>query len=165
MSDLLVLAFDDQSTAFEMRAELIKLQKDYLVEMEDVVVVTRSTDNKVQLHQVANLTAVGAISGGFWGTLLGMLFFNPLLGAAMGAGAGALSGALSDTGIDDIFMTRLGDTLTPGSAAVFVLLRKFTADKVIERLGTFRAKAHILQTSLSRDVEDKLRATLEPSVA
>ena len=165
MSDLLVLAFDDQSTAFEMRAELIKLQKDYLVEMEDVVVVTRSTDSKVQLHQVANLTAVGAISGGFWGTLLGMLFFNPLLGAAMGAGAGALSGALSDTGIDDTFMTRLGDTLKPDTAAVFVLLRKFTADKVIERLGTFRAKAHILQTSLSRDVEDKLRATLEPSVA
>jgi uncharacterized membrane protein len=165
MSDLLVLAFDDQSTAFEMRAELIKLQKDYLVEMEDVVVVTRSADSKVQLHQVANLTAVGAISGGFWGSLLGMLFFNPLLGAAMGAGAGALSGALSDTGIDDAFMTKLGDTLKPGTAAVFVLLRKFTADKVIERLGTFRAKGHILQTSLSKDVEDRLRATLEPSVA
>ncbi len=163
MTDLLVLAFDDESTAFDLRAELVKLQKDYLVEMEDVVVVTRSTDNKVQLHQVANLTAVGAVSGGFWGALLGMLFFNPLLGAAVGAGAGALTGSLSDTGIEDEFMRKLGADLKPGTAAVFVLLRKFTADKVIDRLGAFRSKARILQTSLTKEVEDSLRAVLEPS--
>ena len=164
MSDLLVLAFDDESTAFELRAELVKLQKDYLVEMEDVVVVTRSTNNIVQLHQVANLTAVGAVSGGFWGALLGLLIFNPLLGAAVGAGAGALTGVLSDTGIEDEFMRKLGENLKPGTAAVFVLLRKFTPDKMIERLGAFRSKARILQTSLTQEVEDSLRATLEPSV-
>ena len=60
MSDLIVVAFDDEATAFEMRAALVKLQGDYLLKMEDVVVVTKSTDGKVALHQAVNLTAVGA---------------------------------------------------------------------------------------------------------
>ena len=161
MSDLIVIAFNDVATAFAMRAELISLQKEYLLEMEDVVVVSRSADNKVQLHQTANLTAMGAVTGGFWGSLIGLMFLNPLLGAAIGAGAGALSGSLTDIGVNDDFMRDLGKTLSPGTAAVFVLTRKFTADKVIARLGAFRAKGHVLQTSLTRDDEASLRAALE----
>ena len=42
MSDLVVIGFDDEHTAFEMRAELAKLQKEYLISMEDVVVVTKA---------------------------------------------------------------------------------------------------------------------------
>lgn len=161
MSDLIVVAFDDEATAFAMRAELVKLQGEYLLEMEDVVVVTRTADSKVKLHQVADLTAVGAVSGGFWGLMIGLLFLNPLLGAAVGAGAGAVSGAYSDVGIDDAFMKSLGETFTPGSAAVFLLVRKMTADKVIDRLGAFHAKGRVLQTSLTRDDEASLRAALE----
>ena len=165
MSDLIVVAFNDQATAFAMRAELVNLQKEYLLEMEDVVVVTRSADDKVQLHQSANLTALGAVSGGFWGMLIGLLFLNPLFGAALGAGAGALSGSVSDVGVNDDFMRDLGQTLTPGSAAVFVLVRKFTADKVVARLGAFQAKGRVLQTSLTRDDEASLRAALEAKPA
>ncbi len=164
MSDLIVVAFDDEGTAFEMRAELVNLQKEYLLEMEDVVVVTRSAEDKVQLHQVANLTAIGAVGGGFWGALIGLLFLNPLLGAAVGAGAGALSGAYSDVGINDDFMKELGQTLKPGSAAVFILVRKITAEKVVARLGAFRAKGLVLQTSLAKDDEASLRALLDRAV-
>ena len=165
MSDLIVVSFEDEATAFAMRAELVALQKEYLLEMEDVVVVTRSLDDKVQLHQAANMSAMGAVSGGFWGLLVGMLFLNPLLGAALGAGAGALSGSVTDVGINDDFMRALGQKLKPGTAAVFVLARKFNAAKVVERLGDFRAKGTILQTSLSHDDEASLRAALEPKAA
>jgi uncharacterized membrane protein len=68
-----------------MRAELAKMQKEYLIEMDDVVVVTKDDKGKVKLHQAQNLTALGAVSGGFWGTLIGLIFLNPLLGAAVGA--------------------------------------------------------------------------------
>lgn len=34
MSQLVVIGFDDESTAFAMRAELIKMQKEYLLKME-----------------------------------------------------------------------------------------------------------------------------------
>jgi uncharacterized membrane protein len=159
MSNLVVIGFDDENTAFEMRAALAKLQKEYLIEMEDVVVVTKNDKDKVKLHQAVNLTAAGVAGGTFWGMLIGMIFFNPLLGAAVGAGAGAISGKFSDIGIDDKFIKELGKIITPGTSALFVLVRKATPDKVLEELKGFKGK--ILKTSLTADKEEALREVLE----
>ena len=158
MSDLVVIGFDDEHTAFEMRAELVKLQKEYLIEMEDVVVVTKNDKGNAKLHQAMNLTAAGAVGGSFWGMLIGMIFLNPLVGAAVGAGAGALSGKLTDVGINDKFMQELGETLTPGTSALFVLVRKATPDKVLEGLKGFKGK--VLKTSLTIDKEEELQKIL-----
>ena len=114
MADLIAVTFDDQNTAFELRAEMAKLQKEYLLEMEDIVVVTRDDKGKVKLHQAVNLTAAGAVGGSFWGMLIGMIFLNPVLGLAVGAGAGALSGSLTDIGINDKFMKELGASINTG---------------------------------------------------
>ena len=95
MSNLIVLGFNNEADAFEMRPGLARLQSQYLIQMEDAVVVTRDPQGKVNLHQPVNLTAAGALSGTFWGSLIGLLFLNPLLGAAIGAGSGAISGALT----------------------------------------------------------------------
>ena len=159
MSDLVVISFSEEHTAFELRAELVKLQKEYLIEMEDVVVVTKNDKGKVKLHQATNLTAAGAMGGTFWGMLIGMIFLNPLAGAAIGAGAGALAGKFKDIGISDDFMKQLGESFTPGSSALFVLVRKVTPDKVLEALKGFKGK--ILKTSLSMDKEEQLREVLE----
>ncbi len=161
MSNLAVIAFDDEHNAFKMRATLAKLQKDYLIEMEDVVVVTKDDKGKVKLHQAQNLTAAGAISGGFWGTLIGMILLNPVLGAAIGAGVGAVSGSLGDIGISNDFMKELGASFKPGCSALFVLVRNSTPDKVLDALEPFRGKGKVLQTSLTKDKEEELRALLE----
>jgi uncharacterized membrane protein len=161
MSDLVVISFPDEQTAFELRAELTRLQKEYLIDMEDVVVVTKDDKGKVKLHQAVSLTAMGAVGGGFWGMLIGMLFLNPLLGAAVGAGAGALSGKLSDIGVNDEFMKQLAQDFKPGCAAVFVLVRKATGDKVMEELKAFHGKGKVLKTSLNKDEEAALREVLE----
>lgn len=63
MSDLVVIGFDQEEKAFELRAELAKMQKEYLIEMEDVVVVTKNEKGKAKLHQAVNLTAAGAAGG------------------------------------------------------------------------------------------------------
>jgi uncharacterized membrane protein len=165
MNNLIVIGFQNQADAFEMRAALAKLQSQYLIEMEDAVVVTRDEKGKVQLHQPVNLTAAGAVGGGFWGMLIGMLFLNPLLGAAIGAGSGAISGKFADIGINDNFMKELGRTLTPGSSALFVLVRKATPDKVLEALRPFAGKGKVLQTSLTKDKEEELRAFIEENAA
>jgi uncharacterized membrane protein len=159
MSNLVVIGFDDEHKAFEMRAELAKLQKEYLIEMEDVVVVTKDDKGKVKLHQAVNLTAAGAVGGAFWGTLIGMIFLNPLVGAAVGAGAGAMSGKLRDIGISDNFIKELGETLRNSTSAIFVLVRKATPDKVLEELKGFKGK--VLKTSLTKDKEEELREVLE----
>jgi len=161
MSTLVAVVFNDESTAFEMRGALVKMQKQYLLEMEDAVVVTRDPDGKTKLHQAVSLIGAGAVGGAFWGMLIGLLFLNPLLGAAIGAGAGAISGKFQDLGLDDRQMKEIGDSLKPGTSALFVLLRKVTADKVLDGLKPFVGKGKVFQTSLSKDDEKALRDVLE----
>lgn len=161
MSDLIVIAFPSPEGAFAARAAFARLQKDYLVEMEDVVVVTRAEDGRVQLHQAVPMTAMGALGGTMWGSLVGLLFLNPLLGAAVGAGAGALSGALTDIGIPDPFLREVGASLDGGGAALAVLLHRMTADRVLDRLSAEGIQGRVLQTSLPADAEARLRARVE----
>jgi uncharacterized membrane protein len=165
MSTLVAVVFDDESTAFDMRAALAKMQKQYLLEMEDAVVVTRDQKGKTKLHQAVSLTGVGAAGGAFWGMLIGLLFLNPLLGAVIGAGAGAISGRFKNLGIDDNMMKNVGESLKPGTSALFVLLRNVTADKVLDGLKQFAGKGKVFQSSLDKDDENKLREALETPVA
>jgi uncharacterized membrane protein len=158
MSTLIVIGYNDMFTAEDVRLKLRKLQSEYLIDLEDAVVAVKDTTGKLKLHQAINLTAAGAVSGGFWGSLIGLIFLNPLLGLAVGAGAGAVSGALSDLGINDQFMKDLASTMTPGSSALFVLVRKATPDKVLEEIKGTGGK--VLKTSLCHEDEEKLQAAL-----
>lgn len=157
-STLVVIEYDDQYKAEEMRLKLRKMQKEYLLDLEDAVVAVKDEKGKIKLHQAINLTAHGAASGGFWGALIGLIFLNPLLGMAMGATAGAVSGALTDVGINDNFMKELAAGLPNGSSALFVLVRKSTPDRVLEEVQGMGGK--ILKTSLSHEDESKLQAAL-----
>jgi len=163
MSNLVVVAYDDQFKAEEVRTKLRKLQQDYLLDLEDAVVAVKDDKGRVKLHQLYNLTASGALSGGFWGTLIGLIFMNPLLGLAVGAGAGAVSGALSDVGINDDFMKDLAATFKNGSSVLFVLVRKATPDKVLEELQGTGGK--VIKTSLTHEEEAKLQAVLDTTQA
>jgi uncharacterized membrane protein len=157
-STLVVIEYDDQYKAEEMRLKLRRMQKEYLIDMEDAVVAVKDDRGKIKLHQAVNLTGLGAVSGGFWGALVGLIFLNPLLGMAMGAAAGATSGALRDVGIDDRFMKDLADGLPAGSSALFVLVRKATPERVLEEVKGMGGK--ILRTSLTHEDEAKLQTAL-----
>lgn len=158
MSNLIVIAYDDPFKAEEIRTKLRKMQQEYLIDLEDAVVVVKNDKGKVKLHQMYNLTGMGAVSGGFWGTLIGLIFLNPLLGLAVGAAAGAVSGALSDVGIDDDFIRQLASQFKNNSSLLFVLVRKATPDKVLAELqGT---GGTVIKTSLTHEDEEKLQAAL-----
>ena len=107
------------------------------------------------------MAATGAASGSFWGMLVGLIFLNPLAGLVVGAGAGAASGALSDLGINDQFLRDLSQTLPKGSAALALLVRDSTPDRVVDRLRSHAPNARIVKTSLSHANEDKLRELLK----
>lgn len=165
MSNLIALQFSDPADAFEMRSALFRLQSQYLIEMEDAVVVTRAQDGKVKLHQATDLMSTGIARGTLWGSLIGLLFLNPLLGAAIGASSGALSGAFMDIGISDQFMKDLAAAFAPGTAALFILVRRSTPDKVLEGLQLFAGKAKVFHTSLTKDKEEELRKVFEGASA
>ena len=161
MSTLVAVVFNDETTAFEMRTALFKMQSEHLIEMEDSVVVTRNQKGRTKLDQAISLTSAGAFGGGFWGLLIGMIFLNPLLGMAVGAGAGALSARLTDLGLNDKMMKDLAQSFKPGTSALFVLVRKATTDKVLAGLKDFTGKGKVFQTSLNKDDEGALRDALE----
>lgn len=161
MSDLIVIVYPTEQKAEEIRQKLVGLQKDYLIELSDAVIAVKRNNGKVKLHQLKHMQAVDAVYGGFWGLLIGALFLMPLLGASIGAASGALAGALKDFGIDDAFMKQLSATLQPGNAALFLLIRKMTADKVLEDIkGT---GGNVLRTSLDHTKEQALRDALAAS--
>ena len=58
-------------------------------------------------------------------------------------------------------MKELAASFESGNSALFVLVRKVTGDKVIDRLQAFVGKGKVFKTSLSKDKEDTLRAAFE----
>jgi uncharacterized membrane protein len=158
MSDLIAIIYPTEAKAEEVRQRLFKLQKEYLITLSDAVIAVKTEAGPVKLNQLVNTTAIGAASGSFWGLLIGLIFLNPLLGVALGAASGALGGALSDYGIDDAFMKKLSETLQPGNAALFVLVKNMTPDKVLREIQD--AGGTVLKTSLDDSKEQKLRDAL-----
>jgi uncharacterized membrane protein len=100
----------------------------------------------------------GAVSGGFWGSLIGLIFLNPLLGFAVVRRLVRFLARLP-TGINNDFMKELAATMTPGSSTLFILVRIATPDKVLEELAGTGGK--VLKASLSNEDEAKLQAALD----
>jgi uncharacterized membrane protein len=158
MADLVEIAFPSEEKAEQVRQKLLDMQKEYLIELSDAVIAVKQPNGHVKLNQLFNPTASGAASGTFWGALIGMIFLMPLAGAAIGAASGALGGALSDVGINDRFMKDAAQSLQSGNAALFLLIRKMTTDKVLAALqgegGT------VIRTSFDESKEGALRTAL-----
>ena len=158
MSNLVAIAYDDVDQAQQVTQTLGELMKEHSIELEDAVIVEHQANGKIKLHQ-PSMAGLGAASGALWGGLIGLIFFMPLLGAAIGAASGGAAGALTDHGIDDKFMKELGDKLPSGGAAVFVLVREATTDKVVPEISKFGG--HVIQSSLSNEQETALQDALD----
>src|SRR5262245_15643508 len=161
MANLVAIAYDDLGTAKQVMGTVSDLVKEHSLTLEDAVIVEAKQDGKVKLHQ-PSLAGAGAAGGALWGGLIGLIFFMPLFGMAIGAAAGAAGGALADTGVDDDFMKRLGSELEPGRAAVILLVRNVTADKVLPEI---KEPGTIIQTSLSTEDEGALQEALDKAKA
>ena len=163
MSDLIVIVYPTEAKAEEVRNRLIALQKEYLITLGDAVIATKTEAGEVKLHQMMNMTAAGAAAGSFWGLLIGVLFLNPILGVAAGAASGAIGGALTDVGINDPFMKQLAESISPGSAALFLLVEEMTSDKVLAAIKGYGGL--VLKTSLDTSKEQQLRDALKGAVS
>ena len=163
MSTLVAVIFkQDENGAANALTKLRKLQKEYLIDLEDAVIVRRGEDGKIKLEQSIDLTSTFAISGALWGSLIGLILAGPLgwiVAGTAGAGFGVLTGHHTDYGIDDNFIKSLSDEVEPCCSALFVLIRKMTADRVLEELKGVGGK--IIKTSLSKEEEERLQSALQ----
>jgi uncharacterized membrane protein len=159
MAHLVVLGLDNRDDAERVMDLAGELAKQELLQLEDAAYAYRDEGGKLRIHQAVSTTGAGAASGALWGTLIGMLFFMPVAGLAIGAGTGALAGKLTDVGINDDTIRQIGQQLQQGKAAVFLLARSATADRVIEAIKSFHPT--VIQTSLSHDREEELVRALQ----
>jgi uncharacterized membrane protein len=161
MNKLIAVSFNDKAQAAQVLNKLINLQQDYLLDLEDAVVVVREEDGKVEIRQSVDLTAEGALGGGLLGSFIGLLLGGPLgmvLAGSTTAAFGAIAGSVSDYGIDDEFIKRVGNELKPNSSALFILLRQLVEDKVLDELKG--VEGQIIKTSLSKEAEERLARIL-----
>ncbi len=158
MSDLLVIEFPSEEKAEGVRETLLAMHKEYLIEPGDAVVAVKDANGRLKLNQLFQPVEPGAVSGMFWDSLIGLLFMMPLSGAATGAGSGAISSRLTDLGIGDEFARQTARTLRSGNAALFLLIRKLTTDKLLAALRGVGGP--VLRSSLDETKEDALQAVL-----
>ena len=157
MATLVVFKFPTAEGAATMLSTLEGLQKQQLIQINDGAILTWPAGaKKPKTKQLANMTGVGALGGAFWGMLFGLLFFVPFFGLAVGAAVGALMGHFAHYGIDESFINQVRSKITPGTSALFLLETGAVVDKVAEAVKD--QQFEIIQTNLSKENEDKLRA-------
>ncbi|CAH2602358.1 conserved protein of unknown function [Rhodovastum atsumiense] len=163
MSDLVFIAFETEAKAEEVRSKILEMSQDYLIDLGDAVIATRDEKGRVHLNQLIHTVGPGAATGALWGMLIGWIFLMPVVGAAVGAASGAIGGALTDVGInDDQMKEEAREALKPGTAGLFLLIRKMTTDKVLEDLKGVGGK--VIRTSFDHTKEAALKAAIEPHV-
>ncbi|MEY2535185.1 MAG: hypothetical protein QOF29_3095 [bacterium] len=161
MSELVAISYPDRQTAEVVRDILAELSTQRLIVLDDAVVVARDEKGTVKLEQSVRPGRTAAGRGALWGGAIGLLFLAPLLGAAVGAAGGGIAGSVTDLGIDDEFLKELGASLDPPRAALVLLVREATADKVLPQIREYGGR--VLRTSLSEEAEAALRAGLDES--
>src|SRR5215217_5537137 len=163
MSTLAVIAYPEQGTAAEAAAALQRMQKELLIELEDVAWVTKSQDGKMKLHQGLGLTGAGAAGGALWGFIFGLLFLVPIAGMALGAATGALAGHLSDYGIDDKWIKEVASAITPGGSGLFVMARGANQERVLPEMA--KCGGTVIRTNLTTEQQQALEEALSQPAA
>lgn len=99
----------------------------------------------------------GAGWGALIGTLVGAIFFLPLVGAAAGAALGVLHKRVEAIGISKDQLETIGQQVVPGTSALFVVNHDSDRDRLAER---FRGLDGTLVSSnlVSGEEEDVRRA-------
>jgi uncharacterized membrane protein len=158
MSDLIVLTFDNVDEAGQVRESLRQVEHRGNVALTDTAVIVKDAEGKVHVrNQVSSGTKWGAVGGAVLGPLLMIMF--PIAGIALGAGLGALVGKLFGTGVDQKFVKDVSQGLTPGSSAIFILVREGEADQVRAAIEPY--KGTVYQTSVSTELEEQLKEALK----
>jgi uncharacterized membrane protein len=156
LSDLLVIEFPSEEKAEGVREILLAMQKEYLIELSDAVVAVQDANGRLKLSQLFQPVKQGAVSGAFWSSLIGLLFMMPLKGAAF-------DGRLTDLGINDEFTKQVARTLQSGNAALFLLIRKMTTNKMLAELSSVGGT--VLRSSFDESKEEVLQAAFAEAQA
>ncbi len=158
MATLTVSKFATPDGAQKALDVLKGLEPQRLITIQDAAIVSWPEGaKKPKTQNFGDMTGPAALNGAFWGMLIGLIFFVPLLGAAVGALSGALAGHFADYGIDDKFIKGVREQVTPGTSALFLLSSDAVVERVSDALKQAGLSGEFIATNLSSEQEAKLR--------
>lgn len=158
MSELIVMTFDTAEEAGQVRDSLKDIQKAGRLALDDYAIISKDAGGKVH---VRNVPDTGMKWGALGGAILGpvLLFMFPVVGIAVGATVGALVGKTLDMGVDKKFVKEVTGKLQPNGSALFLIVRSGDPNAVLSALRPY--KGHLLQTTLSPELEEELKKSLQ----
>ena len=164
MSNLVAIAYPDEHQAAVVMEVMVRLHEEGvfseegIIDLEDAAAVSKDGEGRIKLEGAISRTAEGAASGLFFGSLIGMVFFMPMLGMLFGVAAGALVGKFADLQHIDDFVLQVGDNMPPGSSAILMLVRKADPEKALAELRQYGGT--VIRTTLPDEAEDRIRDAL-----
>lgn len=159
MADLMVITFDVESDAHDALEAMRALERNGVLHLTDTAIVAKDLDGTLHIkNEWSSGTELGAVAGGILGSLI--WFFFPVAGTVAGAAAGAWIGSMLETGIDGKFVDDVGRSLRPGGSALFLMIRDANLAALRAALEPYAGQGHILQTTLSPELEETLRQAI-----
>lgn len=160
---VVAIAFSEDLKAQEALIAAMRLQKHGRLKLEDAVIAIKVDDQKIRLVQTKDVsTPQAAVSGSWWGLLAGMFVGGPIVGLALGAAAGGIWARIRDIGIDDDEMRRVGESLEPGEAALFLLIADGHPSHALWEASRFEGR--LLVSTLGEATDARLREALAQTV-
>jgi uncharacterized membrane protein len=164
MSNLFVVAFNSENGADKLLTALADWQRQKLIKIDDAATVVRKADGKVKMKHADNLVGKGAKKGAVLGGFIGIVFLNPVAGAAIGSAIGGMVGRRkgkkqAQAGIDEKFIKEVTDNVKPGGSAVFAYTQQAVVERILPQLKQFNG--YLMQSSLTPEDEEMLRESFE----
>ncbi len=143
--EVVLAVFEDEATAKKAYNDLQKAEKDKKFDLENIVLISKGADGKINLKEAAEKitgeVGIGALVGGALGLLAGPVGFITL--GAAGAALGGISAKLDDVGFDDERLRNLGEELEPGSSAILAVLESVYSEKLTQELKKHGARVAV----------------------
>lgn len=127
------------------------------VKTEDVVVVAQDANGKTKVLQTKELNkSMGVLAGSAMGLLGGVLLSIPIFGLGVGAVVGLRKARKTkDLGIDNQFLSTVGEALYPNSSAILMLIDQDEIAVVEDKLKQLNPKEY--KQELSQETIEKLK--------
>ena len=159
-ADLWAFVFDSSLRAQEALLAAMRLVARKHLELEDAAIVAK-VRGRVRITQTKDVSPSQGAVGGAWIGILAGLFLGPggpLGGGALGAAAGGLFAKLRDFGIDDDEMKRMGEELSDGEAALFLLVEDCHRMRALHEVSRFPGK--LLVSTADPELVEAVRGKL-----
>jgi uncharacterized membrane protein len=139
----IVVKYPQKDTADAALKAVLGLAKEKVVKLRDAVVITKTEQGKIKLHQTKDdSTSKGLLKGGGIGVIFALLF-GPAGWIVAGS---ALGGAFAtfDRGIKNKLLKELGGNMTPEESAMAVLVEEADWETALGRMADLHLQGQVI---------------------